>query len=203
VSDALQPDAFEAWLKERWNQGCHNAAKLYRQLRDMGFAGSPSTVRRYVSHWRSDEPLARSSTSMTTPPSDLPQHLSARRVAWLLTKDHASMEKEERMLCRIIRRGCPCLMRVSALARWFARMVRKRQVEQLDTWIDQACKASSSLRGFAQSLQRDRPAVNAALTSAWSNGQVEGQINRLKLIKRQMYGRANFDLLKARFLYAG
>lgn len=98
---------------------------------------------------------------------------------------------------------CPFLKRVGALARWFARMVRKRQVDQLDVWIDRASKASSSLRGFARSLQRDRSAVNAALTSIWSNGQVEGQINRLKLVKRQMYGRANFDLLKARFLYAG
>jgi transposase len=82
-------------------------------------------------------------------------------------------------------------------------MVRKRQVDQLDVWIDRAGLSSSSLRGFARSLQRDRSAINAALTSAWSQWAGEGQINRLKLVKRQMYGRANFDLLKARFLYVG
>jgi transposase len=75
----------------------------------------------------------------------------------------------------------------------------------LNAWIDLASgeDAPADLRSFARGLTHDQAAVIAALTLPWNNGQVEGQVNRLKLIKRQMYGRANFDLLRARFLYAG
>jgi transposase len=88
------------------------------------------------------------------------------------------------------------------LAQTFCRMVRDRDVECLDVWLGAASTNSfRDLRGFAVHLQQDHAAVRGALSLPWSNGQTEGQITRLKLLKRQMYGRANLDLLKRRFLH--
>lgn len=87
------------------------------------------------------------------------------------------------------------------LAQTFCRMIRNRDVGCLDVWLGAASTSSArELRGFATHLQQDHAAVRAALSLPWSNGQTEGQITRLKLLKRQMYGRANLDLLKRRFL---
>lgn len=90
------------------------------------------------------------------------------------------------------------------LSQRFVNMVRERQAEPLDGWLAEA-KAHTfrALNTFADGLQEDYDAICAALSSAWSNGPVEGHVHRLKLIKRQMYGRANFDLLRARVIYAG
>jgi len=91
------------------------------------------------------------------------------------------------------------LERAYELAQGFCRMVRERDPEMLDGWLEEASASRSpELCGFAEGLRGDYEAVRAALSESWSNGQVEGQINRLKLLKRQMYGRANLDLLKRR-----
>jgi len=81
-------------------------------------------------------------------------------------------------------------------------MVKQRLADQLDLWLD-ACETFSAMQvqNFASSLRQDYAAVRAALETIWSNGQTEGQVNRLKCIKRQMYGRANFDLLRLKVLY--
>ena len=92
---------------------------------------------------------------------------------------------------------------VYELIQQFGRMVRNRQVEQFQTWLDAVIYSSIPLFvNFAKTLKQDRAAVEAALTYSWSNGQTEGQVNRLKVIKRQMYGRARFDLLRLRVLYS-
>ncbi len=90
-----------------------------------------------------------------------------------------------------------------ALAQQFIQLVKKREAARLDQWLKD-CKASgiAMLQSFAVRIEQDYNAVRAALETEWSNGQTEGQINRLKLLKRQMYGRANFDLLRQRVLYA-
>ena len=89
------------------------------------------------------------------------------------------------------------------LAHFFATMVRERTAEALDDWLTEAQASSfSELRTFATGVAHDQAAVTAALTRAESNGQVEGHITRLKLLKRQMYGRAKFDLLRQRVLHA-
>jgi transposase len=88
------------------------------------------------------------------------------------------------------------------LAQRFVLMVQSRQADQLDPWlVDAQASAISQLRTFAKGLLKDYPAIRAALTVEWSNGQVEGQVNRLKVIKRDMYGRAKFDLLRLRVLH--
>ena len=95
----------------------------------------------------------------------------------------------------------PMIVRAYNLGQAFGRIVRQRYSKALDAWLQGAKESGiAELRSLATSLKRDKAAVAAALSLPWSNGQVEGQINRLKLIKRQMYGRAKFELLRRRVL---
>ena len=99
---------------------------------------------------------------------------------------------------------CEDVVAAYPLAQQFVRMIQAREAEGFNPWLE-AIEMSdvADLRSFASELRRERKAVEAALTLPYSNGQTEGQINKLKLIKRSMYGRANFDLLRQRFLNAG
>jgi transposase len=97
----------------------------------------------------------------------------------------------------------PEIAAIQKLAQRFGRLIRERDEEEFARWLAEAStSASVEMKGFAAGLRRDQAAVEAALRYAWSNGQTEGQVNRLKNLKRQMYGRAGFDLLKARVLAA-
>ena len=95
------------------------------------------------------------------------------------------------------------LKQIYQLAQQFIQLIQNRKIEQLDPWLKD-CKTSgiAMLQNFATRIEQDYAAVRAALETEWSNGQTEGQINRLKLLKRQMYGRAKFDLIRKRVLYA-
>lgn len=127
---------------------------------------------------------------------------SARRItAWIMRPGH-KLTDDDRADLADARRRCPDLDTVADLARGFAALVRHQgSGRQLDTWIDRARHCGyPELRGFAAGLVSDRDAVVAGLTRPWSSGPVEGQVNRIKTIKRQMYGRANLDLLRKRVL---
>lgn len=112
---------------------------------------------------------------------------------------------EQRAFVATLSAACQELERAIRLARQFARLIRERLPDALDGWLARTTfpSAPPELRRFANGLQADYAAVPAALEYSWSNGQVEGQINRLKLLKRQMYGRAKLDLLRKRVLYRG
>ena len=137
----------------------------------------------------------------TQPSVDRP---SSNRIAWLLFKLPAELTPAELVLAKSVTEHCPSLESASALAREFREFVRQRQVHALDNWLERARAADVAvdLRRFADGLIDDLAAVKAALSLPWSNGQTEGHVNRLKLIKRQMYGRAKFDLLRQRVLCA-
>ncbi len=110
---------------------------------------------------------------------------------------------EDRALLADLRRRTPDMEEAVGLAEEFTALVRDHAPDRLDPWLKRAADgAVQQLRRFAKRLLADYDAVRAALTLAWSNGPVEGQINRLKTVKRQMYGRANLDLLERRFLLA-
>lgn len=196
-------DPFIYYLKKRWQDGCYNAAQLTRELRSQGFTGSYLSVRRRVAHW--DRPWAAESADGSA--SSLPayQPPSAKRLSWLILKNPNELDSGNRSLVDAVVRHCPDLGTTAALAREFATMIREHKGVFLDTWIVRAWNRAlpRELRAFATGLKADYDAVHAALTTPWSNGQVEGQVNRLKLIKRQMYGRAKFDLLRQRVLHAG
>jgi transposase len=194
-------DPYRAMLWERWRAGCRNAAELYRELVAAGFTGSYYMVGRCLRQWRQDPALAGAPSSPTQPPMRRP---SGRRVAWLLTRNSAELSADESTMIERLLVACPEIAAARKLAAQFVEMVRNRQAEALDPWMAEATASASpkDLQGFARGLQADLAAVRAALELPWSNGQTEGHIHRLKALKRQMYGRAGFDLLRIRVLNA-
>jgi transposase len=190
------------YLQRRWNEGCRNAAHLYKELKVRGFEGSYYMVRRCVARWRK-----RSGNKEASGQSESGSRkcFSPRRIVWMLSKLESELKEGERELRDCLERHDRGLAKAAELGRGFREMVRGRQGEAWDKWFDQSQEITTpeELRTFARGLQEDEEAVRAAICSPWSNGQVEGQVNRLKTLKRQMYGRAKFDLLRKRFLLAG
>ena len=128
--------------------------------------------------------------------------LTPRRAAHLVLQQHQLREPDDEQLVQLMALH-PDLAEAIELAQSFAFLVRHRQPDQLDPWLEQALKSQlSPFHRFAKRLREDYDAVKAGVTMPWSNGQTEGQINRLKMLKRQMYGRAGMELLSRRFLLA-
>jgi len=192
---------------ERWSEGHHNAAEMYRELSSQGFRGSASAVRQLVGQWCRDLPAElkrrRRGPRRETPANPRAKKLipSARRTAWMLLRDPKKLEAEERNYLQQVLAHSPEITSLRDLAQQFSRMVKEKKAADFAAWADQVAESGiAALKSFATGLERDREAVLAALTYDWSNGQTEGQINRLKTLKRGMYGRAKLDLLKVRML---
>jgi len=196
-------DPYEAYVRQRWEEGCQNATQLWRELRERGFTGSCSNVRARVSAWRTT-PASRGRpkrTTATTPLRPPEPTRSPRTVSWLLVAAADDLEEEDRLYLNHLMRRCPEAATVHTLVYDFLAIVRNRDQPALDDWLRKADESGIlELVGFAAGIRRDRAAIDAMLTTDWSNGQTEGQVNRLKMVKRTMYGRANFDLLKQRML---
>jgi transposase len=188
------------YLKRRWAAGCYNRLKLWREIRAQGFTGCYTTLRLALK----DYPRR---PKQQLPPKPLPEiipprPLSASQAAWLLMKSLEELSTEEALHCEVLRECCPDADTAYSLAQRFVEMFKQREVDKLDPWLDDAQSSSiAQLRSFANGLRQDYDAVKASLIYEWSNGQVEGQVNRLKLIKRKMYGRAKFELLRLCVLY--
>ena len=187
------------YLQQRVSEGCLNAQQLWRELRERGYPGSSSQV----SKWMTDR--RRGSR-----PQPLPQMLSAgalrlpglRTCVRLMTTAHERLAPDDIVLLELICQEDP-LDSLYQLVQRFLTMVRQQQATLLDDWLVDCGKSNvAALQHFAASLTQDYAAVHAALELPWSNGQTEGQVHRLKLLKRQMYGRANLDLLRLRVLYS-
>lgn len=197
----------EPYLRERWAAGCDNAFLLWRELQAQGYPGSASNVRHFLARWR-EQPSRpgkkgpRHVPTRGTPPLTV-HHYSPRQTTWLLWKDQAALTDDERTYVDQLLRTCPSLARLQALAHDFRALVNDHDLPALAHWLERADQSDfPELRGFADGLRADRAAVEAGLMLPWSQGQVEGQVNRLKMLKRAMFGRAHLDLLKRRFLYA-
>ena len=186
-SNTLEPHL--PWLDAEWSAGCRNGAELWRRLRATGFRGSLRVVAEWVTRWRRAEGAGRE-TLRKVPPARVLSRLM------LSLRDH--LTKEDAITVASIERGVPILVPARDLVERFHRMVRDRDPDALPAWITDA--AGSVLASFGKGIVADQAAVLAALTQPWSNGQTEGQITRLKLVKRQMYGRAKLDLLRARLI---
>jgi len=120
-----------------------------------------------------------------------------------MLRDPDSLSAAEQATLTAIHGAAPDLAAIQPLVQQFQHLVKKRDAAAFNSWRKSALESSlPELSRFIAGLDRDTKAVEAALTHPWSNGPVEGQVNRLKVIKRQMYGRANFDLLRARVLAA-
>ncbi len=198
---------YEPYVRERWTAGCQNAYTLWLEVRARGFVGAPSLVRRYVAGWRT-EPARHGWAAQREvpggPPAPQPTRpWSPRQARWALTKTADDLEPDEQAYCAALLDAAPDLALAQERTQTFCRLVRDRDHPGLLRWLSETehC-ALPELRGFVAGIRRDQTAVEAALLCEWSNGQTEGQINRLKALKRQMYGRAKLDLLRKRFLYA-
>jgi len=188
--------AYVPYLETRWMEGCHNSRVLREELRQQGYRGSYSSVRRFVQRYRTGRRRALSSL----PPVIRP--LSPRQAAWLLVRTPEQLSAEQNAYRAALCQMCLEIAVAYELAQRFVLMVRHRQVSRLDPWLaDAQAGAVSQLKTFAAGLRKDYGAVRAALELEWSNGPVEGHVNRLKVIKRDMYGRAQFDLLRLRVLH--
>ncbi len=190
-------DPYKPYLVERFQAGCHNACKLYEEIQQQGYPGSRSLVRKFI-------------TGLRQANGQLPRTASPRQqryslpdlVFCVLRRPEERSAEQQRVVEQLAAAEAP-VSTAYHLTQTFATMVREQRAEAFEEWLTQATESGiPEFRTFVTGVRRDEAAVRAALSLPWSNGQTEGQIHRLKLIKRSMYGRANFALLRQRVLLA-
>jgi transposase len=195
---------FTAYLLERWNAGCRNGAQRYRDIKAQGFRGQSTIVCDYVRRMRAAQrhlsPGHASQPVTTIGEATTPR--TPREATWLVIRREETLDAQEKRQLTALQSQEGEVAEAIRLSQDFATLVRQRQPAQLDSWLERA--ARSTVQAFARlanSLRDDYAAVKAGVSLPWSTGPVEGQINRLKMLKRQMFGRANIDLFRLRVLY--
>jgi transposase len=203
-SKPIQPralDAHVAALQRRWQEGCRNATRLWREICEQGYAGSRGPVARWVAKRRREDPPPQADEVRRASAWPAP---SSRRCAQILTAPPDKRTEPEGMFVTHLAETAPDLVHAGKLAIDFVTLVGTTPNDgnsaALTGWLANA--RGTALDAFARGIERDRDAVAAALVEPWSTGPVEGQINRLKLLKRTMYGRAGYNLLRRRVLVA-
>ncbi len=194
-------------LQARWDAGCRDATVLWAALRAAGFTGSLRMVQRAVARWRVEPGrrgrAAKRAGIVHAPAPARPRLPSARQAVWLLLRPVEALGSARLAMRERLVAAAPEVAAALPILEDFRRMVRDRDRAALDGWLQDAeARPAREIRAFAANLRRDLAAVEAALTHEWSSGQVEGQVTKIKLVKRQMYGRANLDLLRKRVLLA-
>lgn len=200
---------FLSYLHTRWAEGCHNGLQLWREIVAQGYRGSRALVSRYVARLRQTLPApsavveASSAAPSPSQPSPLPlkKPLTTHAAAWLVLHLPEELTPAQLTTLDELQTAVADVATVYPVVQAFRRMVRERAGASLESWLQLASEAGiKELKSFATGLRRDFAAVQNGLSLEWSNGQTEGQVNRLKEIKREMYGRAKFDLLRQRIL---
>ena len=192
-------DPYRDHLEARWQAGCRNAAELARGLIHAGADIRPRMVRDWAMRRRraSTDVMDATPGSTSAPPWRPP---SINRTAWLLQADPSTLVADDRRFLDRLRVEAPDLAKSVAVATRFADLVRRRSGESLEAWF--AAAAATPLAKFAVGLEGDRDALRGTITTPWSTSPVEGQIGRQKMLKRTMFGRAGFALLRQRALIA-
>ncbi len=189
-------DVFAPYVLSRWKAGERNGLALWREIKEQGYTGTGRTVYRYL------ETLKQAEVKVPANPQRL-QKFSANTAVWLFVRDPESLDEVERENLAAFCQASIALKKAYDLAQDFLVMVHKREGHRLDAWLEQVAKSGlSELQSFANGVERDKAAVQAGLTWWINNGVVEGSVTKVKLIKRQMYGRAGFALLRQRVLHA-
>jgi transposase len=197
-----QLDPFAAHVDAWVSAGGRNAADLYRELAAQGCRAGYDAVRRYLARRVGSTGRPGPRVGPLTPPPPPPPP-SARRLSFEFIRRPEDREADEQACVDRLRAADPVLREGLDLAAGFAAMVRKAATTSLADWLAAAEGAGcAEMRSFAAGLRQDEAAVRAALTEPWSNGPTEGHVNRLKLIKRSMFGRAGFKMLRARVVNA-
>ncbi|MGN2638669.1 ISL3 family transposase [Nocardia takedensis] len=182
-------DPFKPYLRQRWEAGSRNALDLHREITAHGFHGSYTVVRRYLEQHRDNPaPIA------AMPPT-------VRQVTGWLTRHPDTLSEDDRSRLQAALEHCPHLRAAAEHVRAFGEIVTTLQGQRLPDWIA-AVRADGlpGLTSFANGLESDFDAVVASLTMPWNSGPVEGRVNHIKMIKRQMFGRAGLPLLRKRVL---
>ena len=185
-----------------------NAQQVYRELKEKGYTGSDQPIERYFVQFRQKKDYRKFKQvdpTKETPVKDAPKRPpSATQVAhWSTFKEEQRLEWQKQYLTQLCEADQE-IREASELIQEFTSMLRERKGEHFDTWLQKVEQQGiSELCSFAQSLKKDYAAVKAGLTLCWSQGAVEGHVHRLKLLKRQAYGRASFQVLRKRVLRCG
>ena len=190
-------DPYATYVLGRWQEGIHEVKQLYEEIREQGFPGTIRIVGRFVQALRDDP------EKITLAPPTGTDHFSSKRATWLFIRDRKQLTAEKQAELELICQRSETARKTYALTQQFMTMLRLRRGQDFETWL-QAVEAShiAQLCRFAQSLCKDKDAVIAGLTLPYSNGPVEAQVQRLKLVKRHMFGRAKLPLLRQRLLHA-
>ena len=191
-------DPFKTFLGRRWSEGCRNASQLWRELVTLGFQGRPSVVRDWAASHR--DGASGTPGSVGDPPAPVWPVPSGYRLARLLMASRSRLNAEERLFISRLLSDEPQLDAAISWAKRLNNLLRRRTVDSLDSVL--AAAADTLFGRFAISLRRDFDAINAALVTPWTTSPVEGHVSRIKMLKRTMYGRAGFQLLRARVLNA-
>lgn len=190
-------DDFVPYLRQRIEAGCKNQSQLWREISEQGFTGERTLISRWVrqnydTKKESTEKLPGKKREVTVP--------CPRELAWLIIRRTDELEEDEKHLVEVLLQDAE-LAELRQLAHKFMHMIRNGLSEQWSSWLEGSCESAvEELKNFAIGLKRDGSAVYEAIRQSWSNGPTEGHVNRLKFLKRQMYGRASFDLLRLRVL---
>lgn len=185
-------DPFKPYLHQRWNDGITDAAALHTEITAQGFTGSVQAVRRYVRPFR----------QMPAAPPPAPPVPKTRQITRWLLSDPDRLQPDEQAQLDDIRARCPHLQTLAGHVTAFATMMTRRTGDRdLDSWLTHVeADEPSGLRSFAAGIRHDHQAVTNGLTLPYSSGTVEGNVNKIKTLKRQMYGRAGFHLLRKRVI---
>jgi transposase len=196
-------DPYERYVLQWWQEGNRNGLQLYRELRAQGYKGSSKAMYRYLERLRTPQ---RSSLGVTPSQPQRPkgglaepaplENFSARRATWLFVRQLEDLDETQQRELALIRQASPSAEAAYRLVQAFVQMMRERSGHQLDAWLSEAeASRLPEFKSFAKGIQQDKAAVLAGLTLPWSNGPLEGHVNRLKLLKRSMYGRAKLPRL--------
>jgi transposase len=205
-------DPYKLYILQRWQQGYRNSVQLYDELKACGFKGSAPLLRKFLAELRKKHQQAGSASALLLdastqtieiPPSLPPSpritcRMSATRASWLFVSQAGKLDEQQKQQVGQIRAGHPDLERAYQLSQDFVMMLASRRAADLDIWLTQAERSGlPEFKKLANGIRQDYAAVRATFSSEWSNGQVEAQVNCLKLQKRIVFGRANFDLTRA------
>jgi transposase len=201
-------ESFRDYLGQRWQAGCRHGRTLLAEIRKLGYVGCYSGLAKFLSPWRQPKAETRRPNSAFPEASQLEattstgsRQLSPQVAAALLSKVRAELTSQQAQIVDTLKRRCPGFAVMRKLVLSFRAILRGGKVTTLHRWMEEARKTGiHSLVRFVRTLKQDLSAVEAAVSEPWSNGPVEGQLNRLKMLKRQMYGRAGIELLRARLL---
>ena len=202
------PESFRDYLRQRWEAGCRHGRSLFAEIRKLGYVGCYSGLAKLLSPWRQPKAETERAISalpeatqleVTTPTGS--RQLSPQVAAALLSKVRTELTSHQAQIVDTLQQQCPGFAEMRKLVLGFRTILRGGKLATLHRWMEQARKTGiHSLVRFVRTLKQDLNAVESAVSTPWSNGPVEGHINRLKILKRQMYGRAGIELLRARLL---